>query len=306
MAIPTFDKLMLPLLQFAGDGEEHHIRDAADELAVRLQLSDEERNELFGKQLKFNYRLQWAKTYIKKAGLLDSTGRGWFQITQRGVDVLQSNPETITKKFLMRFPEFAEFATPKSKTEEEVPSQVDELETEQTPKELIHIIHQSLRSDLAEELIEYVLSASPSFFEQLVVDLLLAMGYGGSLEDAGEAIGRSGDGGLDGYIQEDKLGLDIIYIQAKRWAKDHSVGAPALREFAGSLLGQGAAKGVFITTSYFSRHAIEYAESMQDRKIVLIDGQQLTSLMIEHNVGVSVEKTYIIKKVDENYFPEIS
>ncbi len=303
MAVPTYEKLMLPLLEFSGDGQEHHVREAINEIAEYINISEEDRNELLpsGKKFKFDDRVQWAKTYLKKAGLIVSTGRGTFQITQRGVDVLQSNPEAITRSFLMQFPEFVEFATPKPKTEE-TPSQIDELETEQTPKELIHIIYQSLQSDLAEELIEYVLSASPSFFELLVVELLVAMGYGGSLEDAGEAIGRSGDGGIDGFIKEDKLGLDIVYIQAKRWGPDNSVGRPVVQGFVGSLMGKGAVKGVLITTSRFTRDAIEYAASMQNLKVILIGGQQLAQLMIEHNVGVSVEATYVVKKVDRDYF----
>lgn len=305
MGIPAYSDLMLPLLQFAGDGREHHISEAFDPIADYLGLSYEERNEFLpnANQSVFNYRLHWANTYLKKAGLLRSVSRGVFQITERGLDVLKMNPISIDRAFLLRFPEFEDFATNRSRSNkgqvEVAPSYSD---SEQTPKELIHSVYQGLREELAEDLVEIILASSPAFFEKLVVDLLLAMGYGGSLENAGKTIGRSGDGGLDGYIQEDKLGLDTIYIQAKRWATDHVVGRPALQAFVGSLLGAGATKGVFITTSRFSKEASDYVRNIQNLKVILLDGQQLTQLMIEHNVGVGVEATYVVKKVDRDYF----
>lgn len=305
MAVPTYDKLMLPLLQFAGDGQEHHIRDTITALADFLKLSEEDREELLpsGKKYKFDDRVQWAKTYLKKAGLLSSTGRGVFCITNRGIDVLSSNPQTITNQYLKQFPEFVEFVAPaKSESEAWEETQNNNLENEQTPKEQIHTIYQRLRTELSDELVEYILSSSPTFFEQLVVDLLVAMGYGGSLEDAGEAIGKSGDGGIDGFIKEDKLGLDIVYVQAKRWGPDNTVGRPVVQGFVGSLMGAGASKGVLITTSRFTREAVDYAHSMQNCKVILIDGEQLTQLMIEHGVGVSVEATYVVKKIDRDYF----
>lgn len=305
MGIPAYSDLMLPLLQFAGDGREHHISEAFDPIADYLGLSYEERNELLpnANQSIFNYRVHWANTYLKKAGLLRSVSRGVFQITERGVKVLEMNPPAIDRNFLLKYPEFAEFATPSSRSSKgEIVSEPAYSDSEQTPKELIHSVYQGLREELAEDLLEIILASSPAFFEKLVVDLLLAMGYGGSLENAGKTIGRSGDGGLDGYIQEDKLGLDTIYIQAKRWATDHVVGRPALQAFVGSLIGAGATKGVFITTSRFSKEASEYARTMQNLKVILLDGQQLTQLMIEHDVGVGIEATYIVKKVDRDYF----
>lgn len=306
MTVPTYDKLMLPLLQFSGDGKEHHIREAITAIADYLNLNEDERNELLpsGKKRKFDDRVQWAKTYIKKAGLIDSTGRGLFQITQRGLDVLATEPTVLDRKYLTQFDEFVEFVTPNTSSESSSTEKTLQADDDDnlTPKELIESVFLGIRKELTDELLEYVLSASPAFFEKLVVDLLLAMGYGGALSNAGERIGRSGDGGLDGYIKEDKLGLDMIYLQAKRWATDNTVGRPDIQGFVGSLMGAGASKGVFITTSKFSKGAVEYAESMQNLKVILIDGEMLTRLMIEHDVGVSIEKNYVIKRVDTDYF----
>lgn len=298
MPVPTFDQLMLPLLQFAGDNQPHHIGEAVDVLADYCHLTHEERNELLpsGNRRRFDDRVQWAKTYLKKAGLLQSTGRGVFQITERGLKVLNTNPDDIDRAFLRQFPEFLDFVA-------SAPGKDDYLvETVETPRVLIHSMYQNLLVDLAEELLDYVLSSSPEFFEKLVIDLLIAMGYGSALENPAKQLGKSGDGGIDGCIQEDKLGLDMIYIQAKRWARDNTVGRPVIQGFVGSLMGAGAHKGVFITTSRFSREAIDYAKSIPNLKIILIDGSQLTQLMIEHDVGVSVEKTYVIKRVDSDYF----
>lgn len=289
---------MLPLLQFAGDNQEHHISDAVDVLADYLHLTQEERGELLpsGSRKRFDDRVQWAKTYLQKAMLLQSTGRGRFQITERGLKVLNANPDSVDRTYLKQFPEFQAFITP-------APGKDDYfVESVETPRVLIHSMYQNLLVDLAEELLDYVLSSSPAFFEKLVIDLLLAMGYGSTLENPGKQLGRSGDGGVDGYIQEDKLGLDMIYIQAKRWARDNVVGRPVIQGFVGSLMGAGAQKGVFITTSRFTREAVDYAHSIQNLKIILIDGSQLTQLMIEHDVGVSVEKVYVIKRVDSDYF----
>ncbi|GAB4508921.1 MAG: restriction endonuclease [Anaerolineae bacterium] len=300
VSVPTFDQLMLPLLEFAGDGQEHNTPEAVQALGQYLQLSEEQITELLpsGKKRKFDDRVQWAKTYLKKAGLLASTGRGRFQITPRGVDVLRSRPAYIDRAFLKQFPEFQLFITPVP-----TPENPDAfIETVETPRALMHATYQNLLVDLSEDLLDYVLSASPAFFERLVIDLLVAMGYGSSLEDAGKTLGRSGDGGLDGYIKEDKLGLDMIYVQAKRYARDNVVGRPTVQGFVGSLMGAGATRGVLMTTSRFSREAIEYARGMHNLKIILVDGQQLTQLMIEHGVGVRVENVYVIKQVDTEYF----
>lgn len=304
MTIPTHQELMLPLLQFAADGQSHHIRDAIEVLSSHLQITPAERAELIpsGRKFKFDDRVQWANTYLKKAGLLQSVGRGLFQITDRGFQVLQENPTYIGREYLLRFPEFREFITPLP-----APTAVEhhELATssaaDQTPEELIYAVYNDLRRKLADELLETILSAPPAFFEKLVVDLLLGMGYGGSF-GTGKRIGQSGDGGIDGYIDEDKLGLDRIYIQAKRWSPETVVGRPVVQGFVGSLMGARAAKGVFITTSSFSGQAHEYAEGLSNLKVILIDGLKLTQLMIEHNVGVSPGQTYVVKKIDRDYF----
>jgi len=304
MAVPKYHQFMLPLLQFMGDGKEHHVSEAVEPLSDYFGLSQEDRDKLLrnSKQTLVYYRIHWANTYLKKAGLLESTRRGYIRITDRGFSVLEDNPSILDKTYLSQFPEFLEFITPNKNSDSD--DEIDDIDTASlAPKELIENSYRNIVNDLADQLLESVLSASPAFFEQLVVDLLLSMGYGSALQDAGQAIGQTNDGGVDGYIQEDKLGLDTIYIQAKRWA-DNTVGRPDVQAFVGSLIGLGATKGVFITTSTFSRGAIEYAQSMQNVRVILIDGQQLAQLMIEHNVGVSVEKTYTIKQLDENYFPD--
>ncbi len=302
MMIPSYSSLMLPLLQLAGDGAEHHIAHAVETLAEYVGVTEAERSELTpsGGQYKFNYRVHCANTYLKKAGLLESTGRGLFRITAQGLRILQANPLHIDRAYLMQFPAFAEFVS-RAKLDPHLDSEpVDYLESEHTPKELLHIIHRGLQKELAEELLEFILSASPAFFEKLVVDLLLAMGY--SRERTGHTLGRTGDGGLDGYIQEDKLGLDVVYIQAKRYARANVVGRPLIQGFVGSLIGAGASRGVFITTSRFSKEARDYARSMQNHKIILMDGAQLTQLMVEHGIGVKTEALYVINRIDREYF----
>jgi restriction system protein len=243
----------------------------------------------------------WARTYLKKAGLIESTKRGYFKITERGSKVLEEKPEEINVRFLKRFPEFLEFQSlKKEKAEEEKISEIEEKSI-LTPEESIESAHQRLSKNLASELIQQVKSCSPSFFEKLVIDLLVSMGYGGTRKDAGEAIGRSGDEGIDGIIKEDRLGLDIVYLQAKRW--ENPVSRPEIQKFAGALQGQRAKKGIFITTSAFTKDAREYAEKIES-KIVLIDGETLAQLMIDHNIGVSPIASYTLKKVDNDYFVE--
>jgi restriction system protein len=304
MTIPPYSNLMLPLLQLAGDGTEHRLNDAIDTLADYVGLSPEERTTLTpdGRRVKFAYRTQYALTCLRKAGLVSGTGRGVFRITAAGLKVLQANPLHINRAFLMQFPSFVDFVTRSQPERTADTESTDFLEAEHTPKELMHILYTGLQKELADDLLEYVLSASPTFFERLVVDLLVTMGYGANRANAGQKLGRTGDGGVDGVIQEDKLGLDVVYVQAKRYARQNVVGRPLVQAFIGSLIGQGASRGVMLTTSRFSKEAIEYARSMQQHKVILIDGQQLTQLMIEHNVGVSTEETYILKKIDRDYF----
>lgn len=299
--IPDYQSIMLPLLKYAGDKNEHHIRDAIEQLANEFDLTEEERKELVpsGQQLTFDNRVSWAKTYLKKAGLVESTRWGYFRITERGFSVLEDRPDKINMKYLERYPEFTEFRN-SSKSVSEESGDVQEYE-ESTPEELMGIGHRKLQNDLAYELLDNIKRCSPSFFERLVIDLLVKIGYGGSREDAGKAIGKSGDEGIDGIIKEDKLGLDIIYVQAKKW--ENPVSRPEIQKFAGALQGQRAKKGIFITTSAFSKNAIEYT-SVIDSKIILIDGEQLAKLMIENGVGVSKIASYDIKKIDSDYFME--
>jgi restriction system protein len=292
--------MMLPFLKIAGDGYEHNFGDVIETLAEQIGLTEDDRKEMLPSgQPRFENRVGWARTHLKKAALLESTGRGKFHITQRGIDVLKSKVHSIDIKFLSQFPEFQEFRNQSrqaSRQTEEKPTEPD-----QTPEEALESSYQNLRHTLAQELLERIKNCSPRFFERLVVDLLVAMGYGGSRKDAGQAIGQSGDEGIDGIIKEDKLGLDAVYIQAKKWAPDRTVGRPVVQAFMGSLAGQKARKGVLITTSQFSQEAKDYINRI-DTKIVLIDGEQLAELMLDHGIGVAEVATYTIKKVDADYF----
>ena len=304
--IPDYQTLILPLLKIVSDGKEHKYRDLIEELAVEFQLTDEERKELLasGTQAIFDNRVGWAKTYLKKAGLIDSPRRAIVVITDLGQEILKTNPDKIDAKFLRQFPSFLEFQnasrTESEETEEEF---ITKDTTEQTPEETLDLAYRRIRKALAAELLNKVVELSPAFFERLVVELLVKMGYGGSLKDAGKAMGKSGDEGIDGTIKEDKLGLDIIYIQAKRWKPGNVVGRPELQKFVGALAGQGAKKGIFITTSNFTKEALEYSPR-NETKIVLIDGEQLAQLMIDYNLGCTTQQTYELKKVDGDYFGE--
>lgn len=306
MAIPDFQTCMLPFLRFLEDGKEHSLRDAEGSLAEHFKLSDAERAELLpsGQQGIFKNRIGWARSYLKKACLIEAPKRGVFKITDRGVKILTTSPGRIDIKFLEQFPEFVEFRDA-SKTG--VDTKLDSGLSESTPiaavtpEEAIESAYQGLRDQLAQELLSVVLSCSPTFFEQLVVDLLVKMGYGGSRRDAGERIGQSGDGGIDGIIKEDRLGLDVIFIQAKRW--QGSVGRPEIQKFVGALQGQRARKGVFITTSTYTADAVDYASRI-DTKVILIDGKALSNLMIDFDVGVSASATYVVKRIDSDYFEE--
>lgn len=304
MAVPDYQTLMLPLLRLAADDQDHRFRDAVESLADDFRLSPEDRTELLpsGQQPLFNNRVGWANTYLKQAGLLESPRRRLFRITQRGRDLLKEQPERIDVSLLERYPEFVEFRGKhrprKSQAGDTTPVQAP---TSDTPEDALSNAYNSLRAELESELLEEIGRSSPAFFEQLVVDVLVKMGYGGSRQDAGRAIGRSGDGGIDGIINEDRLGLDVIYIQAKRW--ESTVGRPEIQKFAGALQGHRARKGVFITTSGFSREALGYA-GMIEARIILIDGDRLAKLMVDHGVGVSTVGTYEVKRVDSDYFSE--
>ena len=306
MAIPDYQTCMLPFLNFLGDGKEHSLRDTEESLGKYFKLSDAERAELLpsGQQGIFKNRIGWARTYLKKAYLVEAPKRGVFKITDRGLKILSTNPVRIDGKFLEQYPEFMEFKDI-SKTingTTTVSGQAAAIPVATTtPEEAIELAYQGLREQLAQELLSVILSCSPIFFEQLVVDLLVKMGYGGSRRDAGERIGQTGDGGIDGIIKEDRLGLDAIFIQAKRW--QGSVGRPEIQKFVGALQGQRARKGVFITTSTYTAEAVDYASRI-DTKVVLIDGKALSALMIDFDVGVSVSASYVVKRVDSDYFEE--
>lgn len=296
--IPDYQTCMLPLLKYAEDKNEHKFSDAVEYLSDEFALTKEERKELLPSKTQdvITNRIGWARTYLKKAGLLEDTRRGYFKITERGLSVLSENLEKLSTKYLQKFDEFIAFR--EKHTEKDTSSEM-ELTIEATPEEMLETGFAKLSENLIDDLLAKIGESSPSFFEHLVVDLLVHMGYGGSFSEAAQVVGKSGDEGIDGIIKEDKLGLDTIYIQAKRWKG--VVGRPEIQKFAGALLGQKASKGVFITTSSFTKEAEEYVSSV-DRKVVLIDGTKLATLMIEHNVGISTVRTFEIKRIDSDYF----
>lgn len=294
---------MLPLLRLTGDTKEHRFRDLVEQLADEFSLTDAQRAEMLpsGTAPLFDNRAGWARTYLKQAGLLQSAKRGVLQITERGSDLLSKPPVKIDVEFLRRYQEFREFQVRRRTKEVDTPDAPNATvaSTDQTPEDALAAAYQTLRSNLEAELLDQVRSMSPAFFERLVIDLLVSMGYGGSRQDAASAVGKSGDGGIDGIIKEDRLGLDVIYVQAKRW--EGTVGRPEIQKFAGALQGQRANKGVFITTSSFSSEAEEYTNIISS-KIILLDGRQLAKLMVDHNVGVAQVGLYEIKKIDSDYF----
>jgi restriction system protein len=305
MAIPDYQSLMLPLLQLAADGQEHALRDAVEAVSDRLGLSEAQRAELLpsGTARVIASRIGWARTYLKQAGLLDSPRRGVLCITPAGRALLSRNPARVDNTVLEHYESFRAFRA-RSKPDDS-PERVNVAgeipQPEQTPEDAMAQAYERVRTQLEAELLEQVKASSPSFFERLVVDLLVAMGYGGSRQDAGRALGKSGDGGIDGIIKEDRLGLDVIYLQAKRW--EGVVGRPEIQKFAGALQGQRASKGVFITTSGYSKEAIDFAQAISS-KIILIDGATLSRLMVDFNVGVSRLGTYELKRIDTDYFDE--
>jgi restriction system protein len=307
MAVPDYQSVMLPLLQFAGQKQtEISTSEAMEALAKELSLTEDDLKEMLpsGIQSTFFNRVGWASTYLKKAGLLEATRRGFYQITDRGKALLKKQPNIINIKLLKQYPEFLEFQqikgtrTGKNLNDSQKTSDVSIA----TPSEALEAAYENLRDELADELLTRLKKTSPAFFERVVVELLVKMGYGGSRADAGRAIGRSSDGGIDGIIKEDKLGLDVVYIQAKRW-NNNPVGSPDVMQFAGALQGQRANKGIFITTSRFTDDARNFVSQIGS-KIVLIDGEQLTSLMIEYDIGVSTVSLYPVKKIDSDYFEE--
>jgi len=300
MTIPDFQTIMLPLMKLSSDGKERPLAEIREALSRIFGLSQEELSTLLpsGTQPVFNNRVAWASIYLHRTGLLRRPKRGCYQITERGHEVLKENPQKININFLDKFPEFVEFREMK-KGKSAVAAIIESSET--NPEEALESAFQELQHTLASDILQSVKDCSPQFFERLVIDVLVKMGYGGSRKEAGHAIGKSGDEGIDGIIKEDKLGLDIIYIQAKRWA--NPVGRPEIQKFVGALHGQRARKGIFITTSNFTRDALDYVKNIES-KIILIDGALLAELMIEHNVGVATVASYEIKKIDSDYFIE--
>lgn len=303
MAVPDYQTLMLPLLQRYADGDVHSLNEIFDSIAVEFKLTADDLREPLpsGRQTKFRNRVGWARTYLSKAGLLESEKRGHFRLTEAGEKVLAEKPPRIDARFLERFPSFVEFKETKHTDEPRSVASTSESESKESPEEMIESAHAELQRALASDLLTRIRAAAPDFFERLVVELLLKMGYGGSRQDAGRAIGRSGDGGIDGIINEDRLGLDSIYLQAKRW--ENPVGRPEIQKFAGALAEHRARKGVFITTSTFTKEALASA-TKHDARIVLIDGDKLASLMIDHGLGVTLEASYEVKRVDSDYFAE--
>ena len=303
---------MLPFLQHIADGNEHSNSEIQDALATHFALTNEEIEQYLpsGGQRIFYNRVHWAKSYLNMAGIVEYTRRGYFRLTSRGKAVLENNPTDINNRYLQQFPEFvANFRKPKSENRNSTSDSDDSTdqalinETEQTstPEEVLVNSYLTIRKKLVVEILAKVKMCSPSFFENLVVELLVKMGYGGTIEDAGRSIGRSGDEGIDGIIKEDRLGLDVIYIQAKKW--EAAVGRPEIQKFVGALAGKRAKKGVFITTSRYTQEAIEYVNTIET-KIVLLDGEQLADLMIDYSLAVNVVQTYTVKRIDNDYFDE--
>jgi restriction system protein len=301
MAVPDFQSLMLPLLTLAADEKEHPLTEAREALATQFKLSEADRAERLasGKQYRFSNRVAWAKVYLTQAGLLSSSRRGHFQITARGQEVLKKAPSKIDIKYLEQFPEFQDF---RQRHDSPEPLNVLSADVEaESPEEALEAAHLKMRAGLAAELLAKVKDNSPQFFERLVVELLKKMGYGNYRPDAGQATGKSGDEGIDGVINEDRLGLDTVYLQAKKW--EGKVGRPEIQKFVGALHGKRARKGVFLTTGSFSEEARSYVEHI-DPKVVLIDGVRLVELMIECDIGVSSAQLFVVKKVDSDFFEE--
>ena len=297
---------MLPLLEITSDKEVHKFRDVVDKISDHFKLTEDERNELLpsGNQALIDNRVGWARFYLTKAGLLKSEKRGTHQITEQGLKLLESKPTELRTRDLEQFKQFVDFKDSISKRNDEEIDDNSTIEDEQnieTPEEALEYAYLKLKNDLSRDMLDTIKSCSPAFFEKLVVDLLTKMGYGGSRKDAGQALGKTGDGGIDGIIKEDKLGLDTIYIQEKKW--ENPVPVREIRDFAGALLSKKARKGIFITTSSFPKSAFAFVESIEHRTI-LIDGERLADLMFEFNVGLSKQSLYEVKKIDSDYFEE--
>lgn len=313
MAIPDFQTIMLPMLKTTSDMKEHNFRNIVENLAQEFQLSREERRVMLPSRTSFLFdnRVGWARLYLVRAGLLASTRRGFVKITKRGLEALEKKPSRIDNSFLEQYPEFVEFIKPSTPriirigsrtTEGGAPTTKPAIKIKETPEETLAYSYELMKQELAKQLIDQVTKMPSTFFEKMVVDLLLAMGYGGSIQDAGAVVGKSGDEGIDGIIKEDRLGLDVIYVQAKRW-ENTTISRPELQKFVGALQGKKADKGIYITTSRFSKDAIDYISKVGS-KVVLIDGERLAELMIDNGIGVSTVANYAVRKLDSDYFAQ--
>lgn len=306
--IPSYQELMLPVLQYAAQGEQK-VPDLAEKIADDMNLPNELRDEMLpsGRQRILHNRIHWAKFYMSKAGLIESPMRGYFVATEAGRALLLNNPDKINVSLLLKNPDFQAFYKgDDQQTETTNLNNATSIHPEQnteTPEEQIETAYNSINAALRADLLERIASNSPAFFEHLIVNLLVSMGYGGSHKNASKQLGRSGDGGVDGVINEDRLGLDRMYVQAKRYASSNTVGRPDIQGFVGSLVGLGANKGVFVTTSSFSQQARDFVKHLSQR-IILIDGRMLTELMIEHQVGVRTHRIVEFKRIDEDFFIE--
>lgn len=298
MPIPDYQTIMLPLIQKLEDGKPHALQDIIERLADYFKLSDDERQTLqpSGRQRIFNNRVYWAKKYLSEADLISSPSRGFIELTPSGKKVLKEKPSYIDNRYLEKFESFRNF---KGIIPEKI--ELKGQNENKTPEEIMVDMDVELKRSLSIDIMENIQNSSPQFFERLILDVIVAMGYGGSFDDASKRVGKTGDGGIDGIIKEDKLGLDAIYLQAKRWK--NVVGRPEIQSFAGALDGFKAKKGIFITTSTFTPHAYEYVDKIE-KKIVLINGEELAALMIEYNVGVAVANSFVVKKIDTDYFNE--
>jgi restriction system protein len=306
LALPDYQQLMLPVLKLAAQGETR-VPLAAETIADELGLTAEQRDEILpsGKQRILHNRIHWAKFYMAKAGLIESPMRGVFRATQVGKDLLSRGISSLNVEVLQTFPAFADFykSSVNAERKGELTPVEDATASHATPEEQIDGAQALLHSVLRADLLQRILDNGPSFFERVIVDLLVGMGYGGSHESAAQRLGKSGDGGVDGVVDEDRLGLDRIYVQAKRYAPGNTVQRPEIQAFVGSLVGFGATKGVFVTTSAYSSGAREYVRHLPQR-VILIDGSRLTELMIEHGVGVRTSRVISIKRLDEDFFEE--
>lgn len=299
MAIPSYEKFLLPVLKLLSDGKVRTKQEIVRTMAKQFQLSEDELAETLPSQTQPTYvnRIGWAITYLKKAELIVSPSRANFKITDEGKKLVENNVSDLTAKDLKQYEPFLKFI----KTSHKQNDTDHTIQEETTPLENIINNFELLKKEVCDEILQKILEQSPDFFEQLVVDLVVAMGYGGSIEDAGKATKRTGDEGIDGIIKQDRLGLDNIYLQAKRWQRDSVVSRPEIQKFVGALAGQGAHKGIFITTSRFSKDALEY-KPRNDTSVILIDGQKLVELMYEYNIGVTTEMKFEIKRLDSDYF----